>query len=181
MNPPHLESERLIIQPLRNTDAGSLFAIRSQPDVVRFQSVMFENELEAQRFIQNHEGFDFGIPNTWFQLGIYLKQNEELIGDIGVHFLDKNIQTVEIGYTIAPEHQRKGYAFETVSRMLAFFFTVPHTNMVIAVTEPQNHPSMQLLNKLGFAKSALESLPCPIEILPGDVIFTLSRPELETG
>jgi len=98
-----------------------------------------------------------------------------LIGDIGLHFLDQNTKTVEIGYTIAPTHQRKGYAFEAVSRMLAYLFTILHTNIIIAVTDPQNHPSIGLLARLGFEKTAPESIPIDLELLPEDMVFTLSK------
>jgi len=175
MNPPRLDTGRLSIQPIATSDANSLYAYRSHPDVTRFQSKMFTNELEALDFIRNHEGHGFGIPNTWFQLGIYLKPDMALIGDIGLHFLDQNTKTVEIGYTIAPTHQRKGYAFEAVSRMLAYLFTILHTNIIIAVTDPQNHPSIGLLARLGFEKTAPESIPIDLELLPEDMVFTFSK------
>jgi len=174
MIPPRLESERLIVQPLNPADADTLFAYRSHPNVAKFQSWHPENELETLQFIQSHEGLDFGIPDTWFQLGVHLKPDIDLIGDIGLHFLKENPKTVEIGYTIAPAHQRKGYASESVSGILAYLFTVLQPILIIAVTDPQNHPSIKFLALLGFEKTAPESLPFTIEMLPEDVLFTLS-------
>lgn len=175
MNPPRLETERLIIQPMNITDAHNLYAYRSHPDVVRFQSMMFKNEREAQHFIENHQGFDFGIPDTWYQLGIFLKSEQELIGDIGVHFLNENIKTVEIGYTIAPARQRNGYAFEAAHRFLDFLFTNMNTNTVIGITDSRNKASIRLLVRLGFQRTEPESLPFDFKLLPDEMIFTLSR------
>jgi len=175
MNPPRFESERLIIQPMDITDAPNLYAYRSHPDVLRFQSMMFNNESEARQFIQNHQGFDFGIPETWYQLGIYLKPEQELIGDMGVHFLNENFETVEIGYTIAPAHQRNGYAFEAANRFLDFLFTDQYTNTVIGITDSHNHASIRLLARLKFQRTQPESLLFDFELLQDELVFTLSR------
>ena len=175
MNPPRLQSQRLIIQPMDVTDATTLYAYRSHPDVVRFQSMMFKNEREAQHFIQNHQGFDFGIPETWFQLGIYLKPEQELIGDIGVHFLDKNLETVEIGYTITPAHQRNGYAFEVVHKFLDFLFKDQNTNTVIGITNSQNRSSIKLLARLGFQSTDPVPLHFDFQLLPDELVFTLPQ------
>ena len=150
MHPPRLETDRLILQPLKEKDAGILFAYHAHPEVARFQSWHVKNASDALHFIKGHEGFDFGVPDTWYQVGIYLKSTPELVGDIGVHFLHENPKAVEIGYTIAPEHQRNGYAFEAVSKLLEFLFAEYGASTVIAVTDHQNQPSMGLLARLDF-------------------------------
>ena len=175
MKPPCLETERLFVQPLSEADAKPLYTYRTHPDVTRFQSLMFKNESEALHFIQGHEGHDFGIPGTWFQLGVYLKPDMLLVGDIGLHFLDEDTRTVEMGYTIAPAYQRKGYAFEALRRILAFLFTVCKTKTVIAVTDHDNHPSIHLLAKMDFIKAIPETLPFDLELLDEEVVFTRSQ------
>jgi len=46
----------------------------------------------------------------------------QLIGDIGVRFLDDS--QVELGYTLSPEYQGKGYAAEAVNAVIDYLFTV---------------------------------------------------------
>ena len=175
MNPPRLESERLLLQPLNVKDANTLFTYHACPDVARFQAWHLKNESETLQFIKSHEGFDFGMPDTWYQLGINLKSTTELIGDVGIHFLHEKPKVVEIGFTIAPEHQRRGYALEAVSRLLAFLFSEFDVSTVIAVADHQNHPSLELLVRLNFEKTTQASLAFPFEIMPEEVIFSLSR------
>ena len=54
----------------------------------------------------------------WHQLGIYLAESEELIGDCGFKLLDEN--RAEIGYTIAPDYQNRGFGFEAIQSLLNF-------------------------------------------------------------
>jgi ribosomal-protein-alanine N-acetyltransferase len=59
--------------------------------------------------------------------------------------------TVEIGYAIVPERQRRGYASETVEAWVAWAFAHPEVSRVIAHTLPGLAPSIGLLEKTGFA------------------------------
>jgi RimJ/RimL family protein N-acetyltransferase len=175
MLPPRLESERLILQPMKAEDAGTLLTYRSHPEVARFQDWHAESVSETAQFIKGHDGFDFGIPDTWYQIGIYLKSTHTLISDMGIHFLNAKTKAVEIGYTIAPKHQRNGYAFESVSRMIEFLFIDFGASMIIAVTDHKNHPSMGLLARLKFKNISLEHLPFSLELLPEEVSYALSK------
>jgi RimJ/RimL family protein N-acetyltransferase len=91
-------------------------------------------------------------PDTWLQLGVYL-HNGPLIGDIGLHFLEDGAQ-MEIGYTLAPEHQGQGYAFEAVKAVIDFLFLDLKKHRVTASVDPENQRSINLLKKLGFRYEA---------------------------
>ena len=58
--------------------------------------------------------------------------------------------TVEIGYGVVAEHQRRGYATETVRAFLAHAFVSPKVRRVIAETYPHLAPSIGVLEKCGF-------------------------------
>jgi RimJ/RimL family protein N-acetyltransferase len=58
--------------------------------------------------------------------------------------------TVETGYSILPEHQRRGYAPEAVAALLDWAFGHPAVTRVIAHTFPNLRPSIRVLEKCGF-------------------------------
>ena len=58
--------------------------------------------------------------------------------------------TVEIGYSVLPEHQRRGYASEAVRGLLAHAFSYGEVERVIAQTLPELVPSIGVLEKCGF-------------------------------
>lgn len=73
-----------------------------------------------------------------------------LLGDFAVHFMDN--QQVEIGFTIAPENQKKHVAKEATSAFLGYLFTTLNKRKVVATTDTRNEASHCLLESLGFRR-----------------------------
>jgi len=59
---------------------------------------------------------------------------------------------VEIGYAIAAEYQRRGYATEAVAALLARAFADCGVRVVVATTYSTLLPSIKVLQKLGFVE-----------------------------
>lgn len=59
--------------------------------------------------------------------------------------------TVEIGYSVLPEFQRKGFASEAVRGFLDYAYADPRVTAVVAETLPDLAPSIGVLEKTGFA------------------------------
>jgi [ribosomal protein S5]-alanine N-acetyltransferase len=58
--------------------------------------------------------------------------------------------TVETGYSVLEEHQRRGYAPEAVAALVDWAFGQPGVGRVIAHTFPDLRPSIRVLEKCGF-------------------------------
>lgn len=58
--------------------------------------------------------------------------------------------TVEIGYSVLPEHQRQGYATEAVSGWVRFAFASGRVMRVVGQTLPSLQPSIRVLERAGF-------------------------------
>lgn len=175
---PHLHTHRLIIKTLELDDARALFRYRSDERVYKYQLWRPNDEAEAVEFIRKHTNPDFGTPHTWHQMGLYLAQTSTLIGDLGLHFLTEQSRGVEIGFTVAPEFQRQGYALEAVQRILTYLFETMGKHRVTASIDPRNKASAALLKKLGMREEAhfRESLWCHGEWVD-DVVYTVLRSE----
>ena len=154
LRPPVIETERLLLKALEIRDAPAMYAYRSDPAVCRYQGWRPASEEEVSGFIREHCGAGFNLVDAWFQLGMYLKATSELIGDLGLHFLAPDNRQMEIGFTVAPRHQRKGYAAEAVGVLLPYGFKVLNKHRIIASVDPRNTASIALLGKMGMRKEA---------------------------
>jgi RimJ/RimL family protein N-acetyltransferase len=61
--------------------------------------------------------------------------------------------SVEIGYAIASEHQRRGYATEAVNALVRAAFRDPRVREVTATTYPALEASIGVLTKNGFVRA----------------------------
>ncbi len=141
-------TDRLELRKLNQKDAEVLFSYRSNPEVYRFQGWLPATVQEAERFIENSPIDNTWIPGQWKQLGIFLQEGNILIGDIGIHVLD--INQVELGFTIAPGYQKKGYASEAVTAIINTLRVEKGISKFVGVADPENTSSIKLLEKLEF-------------------------------
>jgi RimJ/RimL family protein N-acetyltransferase len=145
-------TERLLLRRLELSDCGGFFAYRSLPEVYRFQSFRPCRPEEAEAFIKGTAEYP-DIPGTWLQLAVCLKDTGVLAGDVGIHFLEDG-DGAEIGYTLSPGFQGKGYAQEAVKAVLEYLFSVLGKHRVTASVDPENGRSIALLKKLGMRQEA---------------------------
>lgn len=157
---------RLRLDALRDKDANALFAYRSDPAVARFQGWRPDSVADAERFIGAQHGVAPDMRDTWWQRAIRLRDTDELIGDLGLHFMDDG--TVEVGISLAPAHQRRGYAREALEVMLDFVFGGLRKRRVIAQVAPRNFMCMRLLEGVGMHRGADKE---------GDAVFALDAGE----
>ena len=79
---------------------------------------------------------------------IILRKTNTLIGILGGGQLDAT--SVMIGYSIAPEHQRLGYATEALKALVKVIFANPRVQKIVAETYPELVASIRVLEKNGF-------------------------------
>jgi len=147
-----IRTERLLLKRLTPSKAHDVFVYRSDPEIYRFQNFKPGTIEEVISFIEGCSPTP-NIEGSWYQLGVFL--NNELIGDCGLNFLGPENSQVEIGYTIARSHQRKGYGKECIVSILDFLFGTLRKHRVIASLDPKNEASVKLMDKLGFRREGL--------------------------
>ncbi len=154
MTSPELLTDRLRINDLCPADASALHAYRSHEDVARFQGWIPASVDDALAFITRNAGSPFNQHDSWYQLAIRSRDTDELIGDLGVHFVSDDGHQVELGVSISPAHQRRGLASEAILAMLGYLFTTLNKHRVYASIDPRNQASIALLNKIGMRQEA---------------------------
>ena len=147
------ETERCRIRPFEESDIEAFMSYRNNLDWMQFQGFKGKKYLEYKAALLHQPDFLSGV-----QLAVVLKQTGELLGDLYLK-LEKN--TAWIGYTIAPQFARQGFAFEVVTQLLLQLKQAGLT-LVKAGVEEQNLASIALLKKLGFE---------PIGVDGGELIF----------
>ena len=135
-------------------DAPALFSYRSDPSVTLFQGFAPESVADAEAFIEGSLGADFAQVDRWSQVGLFLKETGELVGDMGARRFGYEGAQAEIGFTIAPSHQRRGLATEAVRALLAHLFDDLSVHRVMGSVDPDNAGSRALLEKVGMRQEA---------------------------
>src|SRR5262249_32837251 len=77
-----------------------------------------------------------------------------LVGDVGVNRGDGGRQA-EIGFTIAPQFQGRGYATEAVGRVVRFLLVEEGLHRGHASLDARNERAARLLERLGFRREGL--------------------------
>jgi RimJ/RimL family protein N-acetyltransferase len=166
-----IATEHLLIRPLHLTDSEAVFRYRSDSHVVRYQMWRPKHEAEVRRFIRELQGLAPGMPGIWYQYAILELHTEVLIGDCGIHVPLGAIDTAELGMTITPEYQGRGYATEALEALIAYCFETIHMRTIIARTVPRNSRSLALIGRTGFTPSVPGRLG--LEATEGEEFFLL--------
>ncbi|MCW8898752.1 MAG: GNAT family N-acetyltransferase [Flavobacteriales bacterium] len=148
-----LETERLIIRPIKLEDKDSIFEYRSDKDIYKYLGWIPETVDDVAAFI-NKVPKQINEPETWYQLVLIEKQTETLIGDLGIHFFGKENQQAEIGCTLNKHFQQKGYASEAIKKVIDYLFQSLNKHRVITSIDPDNKKSIRLVERMGFRKEA---------------------------
>jgi len=143
-------TERLILRPISVLDVEAVFDYRSNAEINRYQGWIPKVLNDVDSFIRNLVSPEFGVPETWFQLVLIRKDNNELIGDFGIHFHAEDNSQVELGITLSSQHQQKGFATEVLQAVISFLFSDCEKQRITASIDPRNTASIRLFERLGF-------------------------------
>lgn len=147
-------TSRLVLRKIRLADTEALFRYRTDPQVSRYQNWKPLTIEDARQFVETFTSVEPDTPGSWFQLAITLRETGDLIGDCGLHFTAEETRQAEIGITLAPAYQGKGYASEALTAALDYLFITLRKHRVVASVDPGNLPSIALLERLGMRKEA---------------------------
>lgn len=148
---PIIETERLILREIKDTDANELFPLRADKNVMQFiDRPLAETIDDALKLIKIiSDGHSNKESITW---AITLKDNPELIGTIGFWRIEKEHYRAEIGYLLNPAQQGKGIMQEAIKVVLQYGFEKMKLHSVEANVNPSNSASIKLLEKNKFVR-----------------------------
>jgi len=145
-----LRTDRLVLRPLRETDAEALFAIFSDARVMRYWSTPpWTSRQPAQDMI----AADLAqTTRDHLRLGIELVERGLLLGTCSLFSINFTCRRAEVGYGLGSFAWGQGYMHEALQALLDFGFGELDLNRIEADIDPRNRPSARTLERLGFTK-----------------------------
>ncbi len=148
------ETPRLRARSFSGADVDAFVAYRADPDVARYQSWSDYTRDQGEAFVEFLRGAMPGVPGEWFQFALEERSNGILVGDLALKVNADERREAELGFTLAPAQQGKGYATEAVTAFLDYAFPTFGLHRVIAVTDALNAPAAALLERVGMRREA---------------------------
>lgn len=86
--------------------------------------------------------------------GIIIDRKDQLVvGDMGFKGGPNEDGIIDLGYSIVPSYQGKGYATEMGKAMVEWAFTHSDVKKLVATCNPDNFASIRVLEKIGFKRT----------------------------
>jgi len=151
-----LETNRLILRNFTNEDKNEFFEITRDPliyETLPEDHMYSKNEISEiiDWFIHLYSMNSLGnIPK--FPLAIILKNEQKLIGDIGIGQYSMDKSKMEIFYFINSKYWNKKYMTEALDVFLKYVKDHKLVFSLIGTVVPKNIASSNLLIKNGFIK-----------------------------
>ena len=142
-------TERLLIRESILEDVPMLYEIQRQPGMGQYldpmqPSLEEETEFMAAYIRHAYAFYDFGL---WTVLE---RESGRIVGRAGL-FLSRLLEEgVELGYMIAPDRQRRGYAAECGRAILAYASEVLDIREVHVLAEERNLASVRTARRLSM-------------------------------
>jgi RimJ/RimL family protein N-acetyltransferase len=149
-----LTSERLRLRELIESDIPALFAVFSDPLVMRYwSSLPLTERSEAARLLADIQ--TACRRGEFYQWGIEPIGGAGIIGTVTLRHISLIHQRAEIGFALATAHEGQGLAREAVSLVLRHAFETMGLYRIEADVDPSNAASLALLQRLGFRREGL--------------------------
>jgi RimJ/RimL family protein N-acetyltransferase len=143
------ETQRLAVRLMEHADAGFILRLFNSPNWLHFLGDRNVRSLEdAAGYVKNVylKGYAENGFGAWM---VTLKESGEPVGLCGL-FKRPYLTLPDLGYSLLPEFEGKGYASEAASGVLSYVSNELKRTELLAIVSEQNIRSARLLKKVGF-------------------------------
>lgn len=148
------ETPRLRLRHVLSSDAPFIVELLNDPDFIRNVGYRGVRTLaDAQRYIES--GPEASYARYGFGLYVVeLRDTAAAAGLCGLLHRDTHAD-VEIGFALLPRYRRMGYTLEAARAALRLGLESLRLTRIVAITAPENAPSMRILETLGLKFAGL--------------------------
>lgn len=150
-----IETDRLVLRALRDTDVDDVHAFQRDPDTVRYLPWDVRTPEQTREWLAGRIAADCvagdGDAVAW---AVERRSDGRVIGSVNLWWRSVEHQQGEIGYVFAPDVRGHGYAFEATAALLDVAFATLELHRVYADTDARNDSSVALLRRLGMRQEA---------------------------
>lgn len=171
---PTIETERLVLRPFRDDDVDDYFRVHDTPEVRASLHLAdsFDRDVAWSHLALWLGQWALRRSGNW---AVELRETGEFIGRAGTHLpIRVGWPGLEIGWTLHPDHWGRGYATEAGRAAIDWAFANHDVNELVSVILPENTPSQQVAQRLGFTWREDRVLPHFPQAAHG--IWALPRP-----
>ena len=150
---PTLTGARVQLRPHRASDADDLFAVHSDPRVMRYWShaPWTDRAQAAARIAQLARD----RANAEFYTWANTLADDRLIGTVSLFAINRGQRRGEVGYALAARAWGQGYATEGLRLAIAYAFGALGLERLEADIDPRNAASCRLVERVGFRREGL--------------------------
>jgi len=146
---PRLQTKRLMLNKLSQSDAAGIYALRSTDEVIRFTGIKKYKEIgEAVQYIERMETAI--RQNECIIWSIYITSSNSFIGSICFWNISEDGDSAEIGYDLLPIYQGQGYMQEAMKAVIQYGFEGMKLDKIFADLRSDNIKSVKILERNGF-------------------------------
>ncbi|MBE6555668.1 MAG: GNAT family N-acetyltransferase [Ruminococcaceae bacterium] len=146
---PQLETERLLLRPMRVTDAQDMFEYAKSEEVTRYLLWRPHPDVAYTRSYLEYLAGRYRL-GTCYEWAVTLKQEKRMIGTCGFASISCPDNTAELGYVLNPRYRGMGLMPEAAKRVMRFGFDVMNLHRIEARYMVGNDASLQVMKKLGM-------------------------------
>lgn len=159
---PTLHTARLRLRPFRQADSEAIFALHSNPIVLRYwDSPPWNDRAKAARFIAICEQMQ--QEGSGARLAIERAGDATFIGTCNLFNWNPTYRSAKLGYCLDIPAWGQGFATEAARALLQWSFNTLDLNRVQSETDTRNTASNRVLEKLGFTHEGTMREDCIVD------------------
>lgn len=162
---PTLRTDRLLLRPVADADADSLFALHSNAFVLRYwDSPPWSDPDLAKRFIAaSRQMADDGTG-----VRVVVENDSSFLGWCSLTRWNPTYRSAALGYCLDESAWGHGYATEAGAALVQWAFGALDLNRIQAETDTRNAASARVLEKLGFVREGTLREDCIVNGVVSD-------------
>lgn len=145
-----IETERCCLREVTLEDLDDLYELYRPCEITRYMDGLYEDREKEEEYTRDYIRYMY----RFYGYGLWVvieKSSGHLIGRAGLGHLEVEGKTeLELGYAIAVEKQRKGFATEVCQGILTYAGEALGASGIYCLIQKENEISIHLAEKLGF-------------------------------
>ena len=149
----YIETERLIVRSVRESDAEVLYRVKTDPRVLEYCPDLFDIDAGPEDMPKYIRAFtkleEEGDPDPWRVYPIENRETGEVMGCLTAS-LQNMLREYELGWMMLGQFTKQGYASEAAAAYAEYFSKTRGIDYMIAVMDVDNPASRRTAEKAGF-------------------------------
>ena len=159
---PTLETARLRLRPFREADRDAIFALQSNPRVLRYwDAPPWTDRDQADRFLLECSRME--QEGSGARLVVERAGDSAFLGWCALFKWNAEFRSAGIGYCLDEAAWGRGFATEAAGALLGWAFPTLDLNRVQAELDTRNPASARVLEKLGFLREGTLREDCIVD------------------